>query len=969
MKVKIFIVGLLFLLSGIVVNAQIYGIDAEADGPVFGDQEGLLRVRQLEQQLHNMTIRQDHPRIFVTQETLPVYQQRAQDDHPAWTGIKAQADAGDMINAAFAYLILKDLNFSQAQSYADIAINELKSKSPTAWNAATESGNDRAVAEMSLVFDWVYDALSESDRSSLINTISSLAAMEERNNLIRNEDYKYIRETFHPNTWDLLSWRAWPEIALAHHNDNAEFLYKSRWNYDWAWGDMARYYAYMNDGTPSDGYSDGSVGIGWFLALKSATGVNLVDGDDFAWHTEAARNIVHRMDFGTQREVFHFGASSGAGGVFSYTNSSLAWLYKKYYSRSFALLQNNAYYKWIIDEYLDGQVSSWILTRESFSYDHPMLKYIAQFLFYNHTLTNENPESATWSQWPASAYFGGGNEVYMRTSWADDSAMVAFRVSPVLTKTSHGDFDINTFQLYRNGALSPDSGVYDVYQGQDCYFNYKKTATAHNNILIIDPNNPDGAIKFARQVKDPGGLEYESTLTFNAPINIGSLDDSVFLHNPNANWGDIVSFETNDDYDYAVGKAAKAYSTRLNEYYRSVVFVRKSNDKAYFIVFDRVEGNQDDYQKKWLMHFVTEPQVDGNKISEEIPGHIDTYDGSYIYSENVYGNSAVYVKSILPQSGNIRRIGGGGYEFYIEGSSPQNYPINQSTIDRIEDQMDGPWQEAGTWRIELSPTAQQKRDYFFNIMYIADVNETMSPVSLLDQGSRYGATIDDPEMKVEVLFNKTGEPGGHIKIVKNGQIRVDKEFDTQTQIQTCLSQSGSICTSGQSCSGSWLVASDTNYCCSGTCQAQAQLPRSFSFELTKQARTTYSDTATIYLYTPNTNTLRYTISNKSTNSSGIASNISHTSRIPDGSYDILVKIPYHLPKKLSNQTWPPSSTLNFGELKSGDTNNDNQINAQDLSILLSNWQTSHAISDLNGDGQVNSLDFSYININWNQNES
>jgi hypothetical protein len=146
-------------------------------------------------------------------------------------------------------------------------------------------------------------------------------------------------------------------------------------------------------------------------------------------------------------------------------------------------------------------------------------------------------------------------------------------------------------------------------------------------------------------------------------------------------------------------------------------------------------------------------------------------------------------------------------------------------------------------------------------------------------------------------------------------------------------------------------------------------PRQFNFQFQKQSKPTHQDTAAITLYTPGTSNILHTISNKQTNTTGQASNISHTTRIDDGTYDILIKIPYHLPKRLENQTWPPSSTLNFGELKSGDTNNDNQINAQDLSIILSNWQTSHATSDLNGDGQVNSLDFSYINNNWNQNES
>jgi hypothetical protein len=155
--------------------------------------------------------------------------------------------------------------------------------------------------------------------------------------------------------------------------------------------------------------------------------------------------------------------------------------------------------------------------------------------------------------------------------------------------------------------------------------------------------------------------------------------------------------------------------------------------------------------------------------------------------------------------------------------------------------------------------------------------------------------------------------------------------------------------------------------CSGSdavCEA-----RQFSFQLQKQARTSHSGQATLTLYAPGTTNIQYTISNKQTNTSGLASDISSSTRISDGTYDILVKIPYHLPKRLEDQTWPPSSTLNLGELKSGDIDNSNQIDGSDLAILLSRWQTSDSISDLNDDGAVNSLDYSYINQNWGRSES
>lgn len=48
----------------------------------------------------------------------------------------------------------------------------------------------------------------------------------------------------------------------------------------------------------------------------------------------------------------------------------------------------------------------------------------------------------------------------------------------------------------------------------------------------------------------------------------------------------------------------------------------------------------------------------------------------------------------------------------------------------------------------------------------------------------------------------------------------------------------------------------------------------------------------------------------------------------------------------------------------GDLNNDNSVNIQDLSILLSNYGTSNTTADINGDGTVNILDLSTLLSNY-----
>jgi parallel beta-helix repeat protein len=50
----------------------------------------------------------------------------------------------------------------------------------------------------------------------------------------------------------------------------------------------------------------------------------------------------------------------------------------------------------------------------------------------------------------------------------------------------------------------------------------------------------------------------------------------------------------------------------------------------------------------------------------------------------------------------------------------------------------------------------------------------------------------------------------------------------------------------------------------------------------------------------------------------------------------------------------------------GDINNDGTVNIFDLSILLSDWNTSTAAADLNGDGTVNVFDLSILLSHWGQ---
>jgi hypothetical protein len=86
-----------------------------------------------------------------------------------------------------------------------------------------------------------------------------------------------------------------------------------------------------------------------------------------------------------------------------------------------------------------------------------------------------------------------------------------------------------------------------------------------------------------------------------------------------------------------------------------------------------------------------------------------------------------------------------------------------------------------------------------------------------------------------------------------------------------------------------------------------------------------------------------------------------------GTYDVFIKGWVHLQKKFTDvilnkgdnhQDWSDT------ELLTGDADNNNQINIQDLGVLARDYRESSSPADFNLDGIVNIQDFRYIAINY-----
>ncbi|GEM_PF-3491363 len=739
-------------------------IDASQDGPVFGDPEGLARIQSLENELYHFKIRTDHPRIFINKENLPAIRKKLGPFNPSWHAILQKAEGGDLVNSAFVYAVLEGSDPLAVQLALENVKKILLKKEP---DVTKNWAQEKDAAVMALAFDWVYNGLTEQERAQLAQKLARLNRITEQAQKIRS-GYKKIFETFHREEWIFHSWKAWPEIALAHHVPDAEFNYRSRWDHGWYYGDAARMYAYAADGTPFEGYYMGADGCDWFLALKSATGINLVDDPQIGWCRNAAYYMLYRLDFGLGREILHKGAFIGNAGILSYSKGLSSWKFLEFLGRTMALATDDPYCKWTLNN-IAKEISSWTMTMTGYS-GLKELKDIANVIYDNPVQQTKDPRTASYEELPYGRFFPGGKEAIMRTSFRPESTSVGFTAQNAYTKTSHGDFDVNTFMIYKKGNLAPDSGVYDAYAGQKNYFKYQKNTTAHNDILIIDPSRPDEPRKLSRS-PDPGGVELVSKRAFGAVNKKGPRD--AFLHDSRAHWTRILGFKTTKDYDYIIGDATQAYASRLNEYVRHLVFIRKgATDNAYIIVFDRIEAKNKNFIKKWLLHLVSEPEMSGKMLRAKVPGHYEFYDSDFLVSPNVFHTAKLYNKTLLPHNRITSRIGGDGFEFLIEGSNPKNWALSEETKKGVEKNTGGPWQEVGTWRVEIVAQDKKERDYFLNVLYATDMEDALDSdnISLREQDNEVEILIKDQQLgNVRVTMPKTGQPSVQVTIANNGQ--------------------------------------------------------------------------------------------------------------------------------------------------------------------------------------------------------
>ena len=372
-------------------------------------------------------------------------------------------------------------------------------------------------------------------------------------------------------------------------------------------------------------------------------------------------------------------------------------------------------------------------------------------------------DSKDHSALPKSRYFGSPNGMILaRTNWdygkADDNKLVDMTDQDTVAAmmkigekygANHDHLDAGSFQLYYKGILASDSGAYDGddYDAEH-NTNYAKRTVAHNCLTIYDSTEPFSVLGTGT-ANDGGQLFYNEATNFaNWNYNRGT----VLRH----------AIADNNSYSYIKGDITAAYkSTKAKKVLRSMAFIPTADEhfKAMMIVYDEVKSANNSQIKKFLLHTQAEPTISGNTVTVENTTEI-------MYGANgkdgkIQNGGRLTMKTLLPASASISKIGGDGHEFDTNGT---NYEPQDA--DEIYD-----LHEAGWGRVEVKAASEGTETDFLNVLAVSDAGDTTAlPANLINSTNYVGVEALN---KVVIFAKGNSKIGEKIIYTPSGSGDVD----------------------------------------------------------------------------------------------------------------------------------------------------------------------------------------------------
>ncbi len=251
------------------------------------------------------------------------------------------------------------------------------------------------------------------------------------------------------------------------------------------------------------------------------------------------------------------------------------------------------------------------------------------------------------------------------TVWKDEERLIIMKIGE-LWASNHDHLDTGSFQIYCNGALATDSGMYDSYNTphRKCY---AIRTSAHNCLTVSDPEKPlygewkegtpyDGGTRNPCAGKEPKTLD---------------------IWREYYQMARVISHKESDSLCEIVGDMTEAYSHTCKKVLRRM---RWEPERGMLTVEDLVESLSEDYVKAFHIHCQSEPRR--------------VEDGVIIDN----GSCELHCRVLSPEKAEIAIVGGEGHQFEIDGT-------NYDTPDKENT-------EAGWGQIIITDRAKSARTEF-----------------------------------------------------------------------------------------------------------------------------------------------------------------------------------------------------------------------------------------------------------------
>ncbi len=352
---------------------------------------------------------------------------------------------------------------------------------------------------------------------------------------------------------------------------------------------------------------------------------------------------------------------------------------------------------------------------------------------------------------PTAEWFGKGamNLLFVRSGWGGRDTFISFKAGAVLTHHAH--YDAGHFTLFKGSTLAVNSSTYGGFKA-DHRLNYAIRSIAKNTLLIQRPGERVRPNRFFDEnVADGGQRLVIPTGSYIADVHHWRSQLHTGRHYAG---GRIVNFEHHEaSHAYIEADLTDAYNTprhdeggsggKVTRVRRTLIYLYQADQ---LFVYDRVESIKAAFRKKWLLHTVNRPHLDGLKV---LRGAADNGILETDASEALIVNEKAYMHlaALLPEQARIRLVGGPDHKYYVETDGDDN-ELNGRNMS--QGARSSPWFDDANWRLELQPAKPARKDEFLVALTPRLGHEPRLKPRLL-QNDGYGVGIQSGEDLLWIL--------------------------------------------------------------------------------------------------------------------------------------------------------------------------------------------------------------------------